>query len=512
MTNKKIYLIAIVEGALVMAIELLGGSLIIPFYGNGLEVWTFVLGITMGSLALGYWLGSFVTTFLNPWKWMNFIFPLLAILIFYLPDIAISSFESAVSESYHSLIFKGVFPVLFPPLILCGMVSSLLIFQSVSEGESSGTSAGKIYSFSTFSGVVIALFIGFFALENIDTSLLLFIFSLISIVTVILFLDQLHSTMKWIPSILAFLLIFLVFFSRIDQEIIEPVPGTKTLYKSNGILGEIKVVDDYVAKSRMLFVNNSLQSTLGENGFASLPYVKLIGYFLSHRKSSDNILLAGLGGGNLLKDLKPLGFKFDIVELDQRIIDVSKNFFGVNFEGCNIYIDDARHYLNVCDKKYDIIILDLSIGEVIPSNVYTLDAFTIVKNLLNKNGMIVLHLFSKEDGMSNNSILSLGRTLEETGLHVYLMNNEHEKNLPSPYIFIASGSKINFDDMKYRNYGYEGKRIFGSLESDIRKLDYSAGEILTDDKPSLEIFQREIVSYFRQSYMRDYFKFLTRKN
>lgn len=278
---------------------------------------------------------------------------------------------------------------------------------------------------------------------------------------------------------------------------------TQILYKNNGILGEVKISYDIPSKTKALYVNNSLQSTLGSNGYASLPYVKFICYFLSHRNKTDKVLLAGLGGGNIIRDLHSMGFPVDIVELDKRVVNASVKYFNLDLKDTRLLIDDARHYINTSKNKYDIIVLDLSLGETIPSNVYTLESFQKMNQLLNPNGLIVLHLFSSERGSSINSIRSLGLTMQEAKFKVYLLNTQIEPVLPSPYIYIASKQSIDFNKNTYSLYNANGKRIFPGSSSDIRDFDFTQGTILTDERPMLEVYQKDIVSYFRQSYIRE---------
>src|SRR5436190_12366605 len=53
------YTISFLEGGAVMVIELLGAKIIAPYYGASLYVWSSVLGVTLGGLALGYFLGGY---------------------------------------------------------------------------------------------------------------------------------------------------------------------------------------------------------------------------------------------------------------------------------------------------------------------------------------------------------------------------------------------------------------------------------------------------------------------
>ena len=53
--------VLLVEGASLMAVELLGAKLVAPFYGNSLYVWTAVLGITVLGLTVGYYFGGIIS-------------------------------------------------------------------------------------------------------------------------------------------------------------------------------------------------------------------------------------------------------------------------------------------------------------------------------------------------------------------------------------------------------------------------------------------------------------------
>jgi hypothetical protein len=61
---KKLYFLlflAFIEGASVMACELLGAKMIAPFFGSSLYVWASVLGITLFGLMTGYYTGGYLS-------------------------------------------------------------------------------------------------------------------------------------------------------------------------------------------------------------------------------------------------------------------------------------------------------------------------------------------------------------------------------------------------------------------------------------------------------------------
>src|SRR5471032_1038497 len=53
-----LYLIVFVSGAVLMGIEIAGAKILAPGFGTSTFVWGSIIGLFMGALALGYWLGG----------------------------------------------------------------------------------------------------------------------------------------------------------------------------------------------------------------------------------------------------------------------------------------------------------------------------------------------------------------------------------------------------------------------------------------------------------------------
>ncbi|NQX96531.1 MAG: hypothetical protein HRT73_01455 [Flavobacteriales bacterium] len=150
------------------------------------------------------------------------------------------------------------------------------------------------------------------------------------------------------------------------------------MYKNEGVFGQVKVLDYNfptltrgVKYGRGLVVNNTCQIILDlQNPEYSLwDYTFFFPNAASLHPKGSHALILGLGGRTLLKQYDRLGFNTDVVELDQRVKDVSIKYFNVN-PNSNIKIDDARHALK---KKYDIIIFDLFLNEIPPRNLLKIE-------------------------------------------------------------------------------------------------------------------------------------------
>ena len=84
----KYFVLAFIEGATVMAVELFGAKMMTPYYGSSLIVWTTVIGITLLCLTIGYFLGGRLSMKHNPKKLVFVQLTISALLIGIMPIIA----------------------------------------------------------------------------------------------------------------------------------------------------------------------------------------------------------------------------------------------------------------------------------------------------------------------------------------------------------------------------------------------------------------------------------------
>jgi len=112
------------------------------------------------------------------------------------------------------------------------------------------------------------------------------------------------------------------------------------------------------------------------------------------------ILIAGLGGGTLplaFNDLFP-DAQIDIVEVDQAVVNVAKEFFFFEEnENMSVAVNDARVFVKragILGKKYDYIILDAFGGDYIPEHLLTQEFLEEVKQIMEEDAVLVANTFS----------------------------------------------------------------------------------------------------------------------
>lgn len=445
--KKYLLLLSFLEGASVMAAELMGAKMMAPFFGSSLYVWSAVMAITLGGLAAGYFAGGILSTKKNPEQWLYKVLVMAAALTALMP------FTSKFSLSlfgYFSLlpaVSINAMLILFPPVFLMGTVSPLIIRNIATDGEHAGKAAGTVYAISTVGGILATFLFGFWIIPSfgltypaIATGIVLGILPAIELVKG-----------KKLPAVL-FLCACIFLAARTTS--VKPVSSINVVHSGEGVLGQIMVLDFpndvYYADStkagqtsRWLFVNRVSQTmddpyadrSKGEERYFTYIYKleQVLDTFSSNRRK---MLLLGLGGGSVAKHFSEKGFSVTACELDPRIAQVAKEYFDLP-ENVNIHIDDARHFIKTCKKQFDVVIFDTFKGEETPSHILTTESLAEVKSLLRKDGMIFVNSFGFWEGEKGQGARSIYATLASTGMQTTAWptgDDENQRNI----LFVAS--------------------------------------------------------------------------
>ena len=483
-----ILLLAFIEGGAVMCVELCSAKILSPYFGTSIYVWASVLGITLTALMSGYYLGGYISS--NNQK-KSIIFWLMLIaggLVTLTPIISSLILPTTINLSLLTGTIVSLMCFLFLPLMLFGAVSPLIINLLTSEAKESGKSSGNVYAISTLGGIVTTFTVGFYTLPQFGITYTLYGYGIL-VMAIATFMFVKTRTFKT-PVSLVFLaaILSLNFQNKIDTK--------EVIYQSEGILGEVKVVDrtlfnykENVYKNyRELMVNNISQTVMDKQNPESnyWNYVEVLTYNINSYATGNEALLLGLGGGTLYKQLEKNNINVDVVEIDDRIEKIAKKYFNISND-VNVVVDDARHFINTTDKKYDIIIYDLYHSETPPVHLMTKEAFKEIKTKLNKNGILVVNFYGFITGSRGKAARSIYKTLLNEDYHVRLMATEgQEKN--RNLLFICSGDELTATTDIIHLMLYE------------MDIDFNDALVLTDDKPILEHIYLEAALTWRKDY------------
>ncbi len=496
-----ILIISFIEGGAVMFTELVSAKLVAPYFGTSLYVWASVLGVTLGSLASGYYLGGYFSKKFKSKLLLFWVMLLAGCFVSLMPFSSAWIMKDTINLSIQTGASISMLVFLFPPLMLFGMMSPIIINTLTEHAEDSGKISGLVYSVSTVGGILFTYLTGFYFLPNFGITKPSVVFGVILFIIPFFVLIGKNKFLAF-----AFLLVLFYPFTQLKKGI-ENVPGYKVLYESEGVFGQVKVVDHNFSTitrgykyGRGLLVNNTCQTVLDvENPNYSLwDYAYFFPNAASIYPKGSDVLLLGLGGGTLIKQFNRLGFNTDVVELDQRVKDVAIKYFGVS-PNENIIVDDARHALKTVTKKYDIITFDLFLSETPPSHLLTLECFKEAQEKLKPNGMLMINFFGFTSGNIGIASRSVYKTLVESGFKTNMLATPSEHEMSRNLIFLASKTDLDFTSTNYGEpYIYE----VSNLEPyflDPKQMDFSNTYLLTDDLPILEHLYAEAAIEWRKA-------------
>jgi spermidine synthase len=496
--RRTIYLFAVLEGATVMAVELLAARMVAPYFGSSLYVWAAVIGFTLLALAVGYFAGGVVADkYRGPdtLLWLLLAASLFLMLMHVSAPLLTIAF---VNLSPGVAVVLVSMALILPPLVFLGMVPTFLIRKVSATADSAGRSTGVVYAISSASGIVALPVFGFFIIPRFGLTLPSIITGLA--VGVIPFAKLIarkkYTSLLFIPFVL---------FSFLAIKAQQPGKNVDVKYYSEGLLGQLLVADvsnyrGHGLNERYLFVNRTGQTSVDMKTVKpKWDYIYAIYSICSKLPEKSDVLILGLGGGAVANIFQTrLGFNVDAVELDQRIVEVARQYFALN-ANVNVIVDDARHYLEENQKKYDLILFDVYRGELPPPHVFTLESLAKTKSLLKEDGLIVVSFNGFLEGKIGMPARSIYKTLLAAGLETRILPTpgaEVNRNL----LFVAGKKKHDFHTVRSPLLLHGNQTDIETLFYDQRKVDLNDAVVLTDDKPILELLNIAAGNAWRKGY------------
>lgn len=153
---------------------------------------------------------------------------------------------------------------------------------------------------------------------------------------------------------------------------------------------------DHEAFGRLLVLDGYIQASQAEEFIyhEMAVHVPLLG----RERKNASVLIIGGGEGGILRETLKHDFVTDVtmVEIDQRVIDLSNEYLGVNGDytdpRVNLVVDNAATVIRQAredGKKYDLIVLDLT-DPVGPSScLFTEDFLNDLVTLVSDTGVII---------------------------------------------------------------------------------------------------------------------------
>jgi len=406
-------------------------------------VWSVVIGLIMVSLSLGNYLGGKIADKFNSkaklytFIWMASIWvaviPLLGKYIIALSAIVLMwvlPSNLIVGGSVLSCLIIFSFP-----LTILGIVSPYLVKLGVDDIENNGKITGKIDAFSTIGSIIGTIVPTFVTIPYLGTSRTFYIHALmLNLLSLYYFIINREKSRKQaIISAITAIAITALLFAPLNNSY---AFWKDVIVEEESIYNYLQVYEDGDEINLSTNVAFGVQSVYNKKNILSgsyYDYALMAPLFIKDFTPQEDldVLILGMGTGTFAKQCKyfyPYS-KIDGVEIDSKIVKLSREYFELKPEEANVFVNDGRTFLYSKDaSKYDIIMVDAYHDITIPFHMSTVEFFDQVKEHLKEGGVIVININMRSE--KNTEIVDyLTQTVKYNMQKVYAVNTKRDLNV-----------------------------------------------------------------------------------
>jgi spermidine synthase len=503
-----LYLTVFTSGLASLAVEMAASRLLGNYFGTSNLVWASIIGLILIYLTIGYYVGGKwadqspkFETFFSILAWASISIAFVPIVSRPILRLAANAFDNLLMGSLIGS-FVVVMILFIIPVILLGTASPFAIRLALHDSRQSGTIAGRIYAISTL-GSFIGTFLSVIILipligtyrTFLTISAILLVISLVGLgVTV-----NWKKTLKflWMPIALILLLIF-------------GTPGSDKnsiglIYETESSYNYIQVLENNGYHLLRLNEGQGVHSIYHPdqlNYFGPWEQVLAAPYFNHPPVNPDSVksmAIIGLAGGTTARQASIVypGIKIDGYEIDPKIVDTAKKYFGLDLPNLDIYTQDGRWGLSTSKITYDIISVDAYRPPYIPWHMTTKEFFQETFNHLNPDGVLVINVGR---GPSDRRIIdALGSTILSVFPTVHVMD------LPDSFnsIIFATVQPTNPENLTENIISLQNQKGINPLLLDTLlitmqnlKIPPQSGIVFTDDLAPIEWLTNSLIVDF----------------
>ena len=387
----RLHAVVFTAGAGTLATEIAASRLLAPYFGSSTIVWANIIGLILVYLSVGYWLGGKLADRRPEPRLLGAIVAIAAVVIAATPfvarpilDLAVAGLDAVAVGAVVGSFFAAL--ALFAvPVTLLGAVSPFAIRLALGDVGEAGTVAGRLYALSTVGSILGTFLSALVAIPLVGTQRTMLASAALLLVAAALLLGLRWQLLTLIVAALAF----------VPAGTIKATPGL--VHEGESSYQYIQVVerDD---GSRVLRLNEGVavhslwrRDSVLTGGvwdtFLLLP--PLVG------RPVERMLVIGNAGGTIARaygELYP-DVRIDGVEIDPEVSDAGRRYLGLeDNERLRVIDADGRPYLELTDRRYDVVVVDAYHQPYIPFYLATKEFFSLARERLSPGGILALNV------------------------------------------------------------------------------------------------------------------------
>ncbi|MDD4859434.1 MAG: fused MFS/spermidine synthase [Dehalococcoidales bacterium] len=496
----KAYTIAFISSFCVMVIELIASRILAPYIGVSLYTWTSIIGIILGGIALGNYVGGRIAD--------RYASPLVLVSIFFigglatigiLPAIKIVTSISWFSDLPVMLHFTlKTFFIFFLPSFILSMVSPTVIKLALADLGQTGGVVGAIYAFSTAGSILGTFMTGFFFILWFGIRMMVWLVAGALILTGVLSWFLWKTPDRWrfnLKNIITWSLMLCVVAASLV--LFQHRSDWQSDYTKESNYYSIRVMDEMGVK--VLVLDHLIHSYVipDDPGFLKYDYLKIfeeLVRYASKDNAAPHLLHLGGGGYSLPRYLEKFypQSRNEVVEIDPEVTEVARAELGLSPNTViKTHNRDARLFLiqRPPVDKFDFVVGDVFNDLSTPYHLTTLEFDKLVKANMTADGIYMINIIDHYE--RGRYLPAFIHTLRQTFKYVYLMGtSDNWKGAGlSTYVIAATDRQFGFNEYE-THISAGGKATVGKFH-DVAELEaYLTARnpiLLTDDHAPTDI-------------------------
>lgn len=488
-----------ITGASVLIVEILATRILSPYFGNTIFTISSVIGVVLTALSFGYYFGGSLAD-RNPSPRLFFLIIIFSGVSLFFMRLLIYLLLPMIAYRYSitsgPLISSVV--LFFLPSFLLGLLSPYAVklqqmhFPKIGVGKISG----EIFFWSTLGSIAGSVGSGFFLIPRFGSDQIVVgaaVILLILGLTGLIITGERNKKLIAVIVLLIGAFLLTVFFKE----------NGNFLYSKDGIYEKIFIYDGLYDGKRTRFFQQD-RSASGAMFLDSdelvYDYTKYYTLYQLSEKIPKNVLVLGGGAYSIPKAvLKQLPkAKVDAVEIEPSLYNLAKRYFRLG-ESPRLknFIEDGRRFLQISNKKYDLIFSDVYYSFYsVPIHFTTKEFYSLAKKKLTPGGVFIANfigdLYKGRQSLTVSEIKTFRSVFQNS--HFFALTSPASKKLQSFIFFgLNSNKKINFDEEKIKVHDDEIIRGLGNKLILINEKNLRHYAILTDNYAPVEYLTAELL-------------------
>jgi len=503
-------------GICLMMIEIVAGRLAARYIGASLYTWTAVIGVILGGITLGYYLGGRLADRFSAKKMSSLL-------------LAASSGACIAAIILNNLVGEWTFLwrlemaqrvlthiaiVFFIPSTLIGAVSPVAIKVALESKQHSGQIVGRMYALGAAGSILGTFLAGFWLIGTIGTVNTLWVTAGILLVIAVMYQPK-----SVLIHIYAILIVFMaasgILNSNWAQDIgsamsLRQARESNVLYETESQYGYVAILQLSKQPDERQFAQDNLKShsqiIMGKIRDLRFFYTRV--YAAVTRRiaaGKEKLHTLSIGGGGYvfpryILDLWPAS-TVEVAEIDPAVTEAAMQAFGlprntpirtINLDGRN-YVDALLENKQRGEQipLYDFIYMDAFNDLSVPFQLVTRRFNEKIFNILAADGVYVINLIDMRQG--GKFVASFIETIKQTFPYIYVVTRQSNYNVPFNFIVVAGKKPVNLTNIDKEENLADAELIINDENDLIAFVKKTDGVVLDDDYVPVEILMAPAV-------------------